>query len=112
MLVDIETNIRLYLLYLVLAKVENNSFQHSYINLIYTVLIKLGFYKDLNKPVFNLKPLNSIIMTYYIIGNTKMSHLRLVLFQLFNSSLTFLILGMVKAKYLSASVQYVIHILL
>lgn len=34
LLVDIEADIRLYLLYLVVANVENNSFQHPYTNIV------------------------------------------------------------------------------
>lgn len=35
LLVDIKANIRLYLLYLVVRKVENNYFQYLYINAVY-----------------------------------------------------------------------------
>lgn len=35
LLMDIEADIRLHLLYLVVAKVENNSFQHFYTNAVY-----------------------------------------------------------------------------
>lgn len=43
LLMDIEANIRLYLFYLIVAKVENNSFQHPYTN---TVHANIYYYQN------------------------------------------------------------------
>lgn len=80
-MIDIKADFRYYYLYLYQKNPLHLVFLYQFHVCNHSILLISKLYKGFDKFVLDFKPLNPIIVIYYIIKNKIASHLQLILFQ-------------------------------